>query len=121
MNTAFIALWTLTVATGLAAAPDVYWPQFRGPNGSGIAAEGLKLPVHFGPTENVLWKTPLPAGLSSPCVWKDRVFLTGYDRKSKQLETLCMNRGDGKIIWRQAAPAAKIEKVHRVSSPAAST
>ena len=33
---------------------DLWWPQFRGPNSSGLG--GGKPPVHFGPGHNVLWK-----------------------------------------------------------------
>lgn len=49
--------------TGAAAK---WWPQFRGPNALSIAPDGKKLPVQFGPEQSLLWKTPLPPGLSSP-------------------------------------------------------
>ena len=61
-------------ATG-AAAED--WPQFRGPNGSGVSAS-TGLPEVFGPEKNVVWKTPLPPGHSSPVLTRDRVFVTAY-------------------------------------------
>src|SRR6185503_20439182 len=83
-------------------AADPYLPQFRGPNGSGVAQQGNP-PVHFGLTSNVLWKIESPAGHSSPCVWADRIFLTAAD--STALETLCIDRRTGKVLWRQAAPA----------------
>lgn len=48
------------------AAAALPWPQFRGPDGQGHA-EGAGLPVTFGETENLAWKTPLPGqGWSSP-------------------------------------------------------
>jgi hypothetical protein len=34
---------------------DPWWPQFRGPNSSGLG--GGNPPVHFGPGQNVQWKT----------------------------------------------------------------
>jgi len=37
-----------TAPFAIAAA---YWPQFRGPGGSGVA-EGQKPPIHFGPGSN---------------------------------------------------------------------
>ena len=77
----------------------VWWPQFRGPNSSGLG-EG-KPPVHFGPDQNVLWKTAVGAGLSSPIVWEDRVFLTEVDQPNKQLSTLFIDRRTGKILWRR--------------------
>lgn len=59
-----------------AAAPASEWARFRGPNGSGVA-EVAGLPVEFGPTRNVIWKTDLPQGYSSPIVYGNRIFLTG--------------------------------------------
>ena len=44
------------------------WPQFRGPNASGIA-EDAKPPVHFGANTNLLWKTAVPRGVSAPVIW----------------------------------------------------
>jgi outer membrane protein assembly factor BamB len=118
------------VILGLALAPAVgrsadkesaCWPQFRGPDAGGLAADGVKLPLRFGPTRNVLWKTALPDGMSSPCVWGDRIFLTGFDRKARRLETLCVDRSTGAVLWRRTAPESKIEHVHKLSSPATGT
>lgn len=95
------------------------WPQFRGPNGGGVAHE-QKPPVVFGIESNVLWKIALPSGASSPCIWGDRIFLTGFE--NEKLETICIRRSDGKILWRQTAPAKQIEVYHKKEgSPAAST
>jgi outer membrane protein assembly factor BamB len=96
-----------------------WWPQFRGPNSSGLG-EG-RPPVHFGPDQNVLWKTALGSGLSSPIVWEGRIFLTEYNRANKQLVTVCIDRPTGKILWRRSVAPAKVEEVHPISSPAAAT
>jgi hypothetical protein len=47
------------------------WPQYRGPNGSGVGSAN-HLPTEFGPDKNVVWKTPVPFGHSSPviCPWR---------------------------------------------------
>ena len=42
------------------------WPQFRGPNASGLCPSCGQLPTEFGPQKNVLWKTELPVGKSPP-------------------------------------------------------
>jgi outer membrane protein assembly factor BamB len=97
------------------------WPQFRGPSGQGIGSEKLKLPMQFGPTKNVVWKTALPRGHSSPCIWDDRIYITGFDQKSKKLETICLDRTNGKILWRKAAPAQKLERVHQLNTLASPT
>ncbi len=112
----FVFLLLLGFSSPLSAASS--WPQFRGPGGLGIADEGDP-PIHFGPATNVLWKTKLPAGHSSPCVWADRIFLTGVS--DARLETLCLARRDGRVLWRRPAPAEKVEATHRISNPAAST
>ncbi|MBC7925906.1 MAG: pyrrolo-quinoline quinone, partial [Bryobacteraceae bacterium] len=56
-----------------ASAAD--WPAFRGLNSTGISQSG-NLPTEFGPAKNVVWKTPLPAGHSSPVIVGDRIWLT---------------------------------------------
>jgi outer membrane protein assembly factor BamB len=116
----------IVACAGLALAPveadsNARWPQFRGPNAIGVAANGMKLPTDFGPAKNVIWKTPLPLGHSSFCIWDDRIFLTGFDPAAKKLETLCLDRRTGQILWRQAAPAKQIEKGHHFNNPAVST
>jgi len=68
-----LMLWILLLAAAL--APD-HWPQFRGPDSSGVA-EDARLPERWSETENVAWKTDIPGlGWSSPVVWGDRIFVT---------------------------------------------
>ena len=113
----FAPLLCCVAASGSGA--ESHWPQFRGSNGLGIAGGGAP-PVHFGPTSNVLWKAPLSAGNSSPCVWGQRIFITGCENGN--LETVCLDRQDGRIRWRQRAPAEKIERVvQRLGNPATPT
>lgn len=119
-----IALLPAIILAGIGAAaadmsPRLWWPQFRGPNSSGIG-EGNP-PAQFGPQNKVLWKTPVGPGLSSPVVWERRIFLTEFDRTSKQFFTLCFDLRTGKPLWRRPVQAGEIEKVHEISSPAAST
>ena len=98
---------------------EAWWPQFRGPNASGIG--GGKPPIYFGPSQNVLWKTAVGAGLSSPIIWAERIFLTEFDQESQKLTTLCIDRRTGKVLWRREVAVEKIEKVHQISSPAGPT
>jgi len=97
------------------------WPQFRGPQGRAIAEDDKRYPMEFGPGKNELWKIALPSGLSSPCIWGDCIFVTGYDAANKRLETIGIDRQKGKVLWRRMAPAEKIESVYKVNSPAAAT
>jgi outer membrane protein assembly factor BamB len=107
------------VSAGAGDAPP--WARFRGADGLGVAQGKAALPVHFGPDKNVLWKADLPEGLSSPCIAGKRIFLTGFNKDTKKLETLCIDRDKGTILWRKAAPAERIERVEKTSSPAAGT
>ena len=95
------------------------WPQFRGPNASGISVSA-KPPAVFAPGTNQLWKTSVPPGMSSPCVWRDKIFLTGFD--DGKLLTICYQRNNGKLLWKQAVTPEKLEEFHPTEgSPAAST
>jgi outer membrane protein assembly factor BamB len=113
----------LLLVAGLATALNVHaenwWPQFRGPNASGVS-DSAKPPVNFAPGTNQLWKVSVPSGSSSPCIWGDRIFLTAFE--DGKLETLCYARRDGKLIWKTDAKATALEEFHSTEgSPAAST
>ncbi|HYO80400.1 MAG TPA: PQQ-binding-like beta-propeller repeat protein [Bryobacteraceae bacterium] len=112
---AVVSLLASTALIGAAAE----WPQFRGSNSAGIGAG--KPPVHFGPDRAVLWKIPVGAGLSSPVVWGQRIFLTEVDTATRRLTTLCIDRRTGKVMWQRSVTADTIEKVHDISSPAGAT
>src|SRR5262245_12033301 len=83
------------------------WPQLRGPNGSGLCPSCGELPTEFGPQKNVLWKTELPPGKSSPVLSGDRIFLTAAE--GDDLVTICLSRTTGKIQWRRSVRASRRE------------
>ena len=56
------------------------WPQFRGPNGSGVSAT-TNLPVEFGNKKNLIWKSELPPGHSSPVLTRNRIFVTAHSKE----------------------------------------
>jgi outer membrane protein assembly factor BamB len=110
-----LCLLLITVA---ARAED--WPQFRGPGGRAAAPDGPKYPAEIGPDKNVLWKTPLPPGHSSPVVHGDRIYLTAVKDK-KQLLTLALDRRTGEVLWQKEAPHGPLEKIHAIGSYAQSS
>lgn len=115
-----LALVKLPAFAGAADGPgQLSWPQFRGPNSTGIG-DG-KPPVEFGPNQNVLWKVAIGSGLSSPVIAKGRLFLTEFDRHTNQLSTVCIDTRTGKLLWRRSVAPAQVEKVHEIASPAAAT
>ncbi|MCC7374581.1 MAG: PQQ-binding-like beta-propeller repeat protein [Verrucomicrobiales bacterium] len=111
-------LLLLLLTLGALSATASNWPQFRGPNASGVA-DDARPPVQFGPGSNQLWKISVPHGISSPVVWGDHLFLTALE--NSKLVTLAYNVRDGRELWRQVAPTETLEHCHDFSSPAVST
>ncbi len=69
----------LALSAGSAEAGQE-WPQFRGPGARGVA-DDPRLPDTWSPTDNVIWKVPVPGtGWSSPVVWGDVIFVTSVIR-----------------------------------------
>jgi len=91
------------------------WSQFRGPNGTGVSAT-TNLPETFGPAKNMIWKTVLPAGHSSPVLTKDRVFVTAHDKE--KLYVICLDRNSGKILWQKEVPRSREGRLQNVNGPA---
>jgi outer membrane protein assembly factor BamB len=88
----------LACAVVTAASPE--WSRFRGPNGSGTSA-AKRLPVKFSATENLLWRTPLPPGYSSPVLAEKCLYLTAHEGQKGM--TVCLDRQTGKELWRRQA------------------
>jgi outer membrane protein assembly factor BamB len=106
-------LTLVLVIANSALAAD--WPQFRGVNGLGVSAD-KNLPVQFGPQKNVVWKTDLPPGHSSPIVAGSRIFVTAYE--GEKLLTIALDRANGKILWTREAPRPRREYMQDTNSPA---
>ena len=90
-------LAALTCATLFARAAD-NWPQFRGPTGDGHS-DAKKLPVSFGETERVKWKTEIHGkAWSSPVIWKNQIWLTTANLEGTELSVVCVDKETGKIL-----------------------
>ena len=145
----FLGTNLLGVGAPVPASDD--WPQWRGPNGTGVA-EGT-YPDRWSPTEHIAWKTPIPGkGHSSPSVWGDRVFVTtaiegaeipgwkapvhlGFDRKPGYvnenstgvgrmltLKVYAVQASTGKIVWeRTAFEGPPLDDRHKSNTYASST
>ena len=98
-----------------------YWPQWRGPLGTGAAPEADP-PVHWSESRNLLWKKALPGlGYSTPVLWGHRIFVTAtvptgdalnpvYDdapgshgnlpvTHRQRFVVLALDRGSGEVLW----------------------
>ena len=87
---------TAISASGGPSADDTAWSRFRGPNGRGVV-EATNLPAEVGPDRNVIWKTDLPPGHSSPILSDDKIFLTAVD--GTDLFTIALDRATGEELW----------------------
>jgi outer membrane protein assembly factor BamB len=94
------------------------WPQYRGPNGSGVSPS-INLPERFDAKTNLVWRKPLPPGHSSPVFTKDRIFLTALDGEAQV--TISLDRATGKELWRREAPRLHRETHNRINGPASAT
>ncbi|HVS35085.1 MAG TPA: ankyrin repeat domain-containing protein [Gemmataceae bacterium] len=119
---------------GVVKAP-LNWPQFRGPNASGVA-DGQFPPLVWDANRNVniRWKTPIPGlGHSCPIVWGDRVYVTtavsaggeaefrpglygdvdsAKESSEQSWRVFCIDRRDGKVVWERTA-CSGVPKVKR--------
>lgn len=95
---------------------SMHWLQFRGPNASGIAPENADPPIHFSADTNLLWKTEILPGWSSPCIVNEKIFLTGFNPEDSTLHTFAMNREKGTLLWKDSVRLPWAYNLHPVNS-----
>ena len=130
----------LTVGTSLQAGSR--WPQFRGPDATGVS-EDKNLTDRWSPNENVAWSVPIPGrAWASPIVWDEKVFVTTaspkeggseprrglYPGSSHKVEethrwiVLCLDSSTGNILWQEVAhEGVPQNKVHIKNTYASET
>ncbi|MBK9315293.1 MAG: PQQ-like beta-propeller repeat protein [Acidobacteria bacterium] len=94
------------MTTGAPAAGD--WPQWRGPDRTGVSQEKglLKQWPASGPRKN--WSiSNLGEGYGSLAIQGDRIFVQGTNRNASVVFSL--NRADGKMVW-SAALGPKVDE-----------
>jgi len=101
-----------------AADPHETWNRFRGPDGAGYARD-VRLPDALVPEKNLLWSAELPPGHSSPCLTDGRAFVTGL--ADGALSTLCVDRKDGKVLWKRSVKPTTLERTQEQNGPASPT
>ena len=74
------------------------WPQFRGPNGTGLSsAKGL--PTTWDDKTNVVWKTAIhDKGWSSPVVLGKQIWVTTALDDGKAQWAVCVDRDSGEVV-----------------------
>lgn len=143
-----LAALMLWIPTANADQADRYWPQWRGPNGNGVAPHADP-PVTWSEEENVRFKVEIPGrGLASPIVWDDKIFVlttvpadaAAYEASQKaaaerlerqewppkvepveqSFQVLALSRKDGSVLWRRTAIATVPSESHYIDSSWAS-
>ena len=94
------------------------WNRFRGPNGDGVVA-AARIPTEFGADKNLVWKTDLPKGYSSPVIGNGRIYVTA--EAQNKLFTICLNQQDGRELWRTEAPRDRTEPLDPRNHPASAS
>lgn len=125
----FVFVVCSTFASSVAIAND-NWTRFRGPDGTGVAADDPRLPDTWDQEQNVEWKTKIPGrGWGSPIVWGDRVFVSSVHSDESYEEpkaglylgggrgeppdsvhhwmVYCLSLKNGEILWEREATAGK--------------
>jgi outer membrane protein assembly factor BamB len=136
-------VWGAPAAT--ARADEGSWPQFRGPDATGVVAGHSGLPSKWSASENVRWKREIAGrGWSSPVVHGSRVFLTtvvsegeveaakkglyfGGERRetpdaNHHWKVLCLDLDTGNVLWeRQVHEGQPATPLHVKNSYASET
>ncbi len=95
---------------------SMHWIQFRGPNASGIAPENADPPIHFNADTNLLWKTEILPGWSSPCIVNEKIFLTGFNDVDSLLYVIALDREHGDILWKDSIVPNGFFSKHSINS-----
>ncbi|MBM3794088.1 MAG: hypothetical protein FJW31_08455 [Acidobacteria bacterium] len=100
----------------VAGAED--WSRFRGPDGLG-AAKDAGYPVEVGAAQNLVWRTAVRAGKSSPVLSAKHVFVTSAE--GGNLYTECFDRATGQRLWERAVEQRHRDLANALNHPAAIT
>jgi outer membrane protein assembly factor BamB len=85
------------VAVSQSVAKAGNWPQWRGPEGTGVSTE-TNLPLNWNGSRGIIWKTDLPEwGDSTPAIWGDSIFVT--TQHDNDLLLLKLDKASGRILW----------------------
>jgi outer membrane protein assembly factor BamB len=122
-RTALASILLVLVANTNARTED--WPQFRGPNCSGVSVSNKPLPVEFsepeeGSAKNIAWSRPLADGIGSPVVADGRVFTSGMAGKQR-VALYAFDAVSGEQLWERQWDTGPLQKIGDINSYASST
>jgi len=113
MKFGFLLIWAA------AAVSAGEWPQFRGPDGTGLAPDA-KPPVTWSEEQNVKWKLPLPyAGHSSPVVENGIIYFTGASKDKLERRLIAVDAESGRMVFDELiyrVTSNEVERCHEMNS-----
>src|SRR5258708_5714613 len=100
-----IAFVTITTAAFTNAGD---WPQWRGPDGTGVSRE-TNLPINWNNQRGIIWRTELPEwGDSTPAISGDAIFVTAHH--DDNLLLIKLNKTNGHIEWTQTVGTGAVKR-----------
>ena len=82
----------------MAALLAAQWPQFRGPDGSGVS-DSSGLPIQWSETQNLRWKTAVHGrAWSSPVVLGSQIWLSTATPDGRELFAVAIDKNSGRIV-----------------------
>ena len=96
------------------------WPQFRGPNCTGISTTTKPLPLKFSATEGVRWSADVGTGVGGAVVADGRIFVSGMSG-DETVSLFAFDATTGKKLWQRDWPTGPLAEVHKTNSQASAT
>ena len=106
------------LTTPVSRAED--WPQFRGPNASGVSRAERPLPTEFSPEQNLIWSVELGPGIASPVISGERVITTAMTGP-EEFAVVALDRASGRELWRRNFATGPLPAITLPNNPASST
>ena len=108
------------VVVGINSASADDWPQFRGPNCSGVSLTKAPLPQDFSDTKNVKWSVKLGDGIGSPVIAAGRAFIAAMVDDTT-IGLYAFDVATGEKLWMRPWPIGDVDEIHLTNSHAGTT
>ena len=84
------------------------WPQWRGPEGTGVSRE-TNLPTNWNSQRGIVWHTEVPDwGDSTPAIWGDAIFVTTHH--DEDLLLLKISKASGRVQWTRTVGTGTVKR-----------
>lgn len=118
MNRICLAVVSVCLLASAVSAED--WPQFRGPNASGVSTSAKALPTEFSLEKNLRWSAKLGDGIGCPIVVGGKVFSTAMTG-DQTFSVFAFEAESGKKLWQKDFATGKLPRITPPNSHASST